>query len=256
MVALLPAPELQFVDADGHPYAGGTLETYTPGTSTPKTTWVDHTMTSANENPIVLDAAGRCIVFGDGAYRVVLRDAAGNLVYDQYSDTIVSAAMQPVMSAATLADARNLLGVDDAIAAEAAARASGDSTEQAARISADTDLSNRINNEVTRATTKEADLQGQIDTITGTAGPTPVLPAGYSFRFGSGVSDGSGNINATFSPPFPTACDTVVTCATGASWWAGVTGRNSGGFTGVTSSPLHGGSWNGPFGYSYIAIGH
>jgi hypothetical protein len=32
---LLPAPELQFCDADGKPYAGGSLATYIPGTSTP-----------------------------------------------------------------------------------------------------------------------------------------------------------------------------------------------------------------------------
>src|SRR4051812_17226097 len=111
MAALLPAPELQFIDGDGNPFAGGTLATYIPGTSTPKTTWVDKDQAAANTNPIVLDSDGRCIVFGDGEYRVVLRDAVGNLIYDQLSSTIVSAAMAPVMLAPTIADAVSLLGL-------------------------------------------------------------------------------------------------------------------------------------------------
>ena len=33
---LLPEPELQFIDANGNPYAGGTLALFEPGTTTPK----------------------------------------------------------------------------------------------------------------------------------------------------------------------------------------------------------------------------
>ena len=68
-VVLLPSAELQFSDANGHPYAGGTLELLVPGTTTPKDTWTDPDGAALNTNPIVLDAAGRCIVYGDGAYR-------------------------------------------------------------------------------------------------------------------------------------------------------------------------------------------
>src|ERR1700760_3828362 len=97
MPLLLPIPELQFLDQDGKPYAGGTVATLVPGTSTPKTCWVDHDGAAMAENPVVLDSAGRCILFGDGEYRLVVRDAAGNLVYDQWTSSVVSAAMQPVV---------------------------------------------------------------------------------------------------------------------------------------------------------------
>jgi hypothetical protein len=68
MAALLPNPEPQFCDANGQPYAAGTIETYVPGTSTPKQTWLDPLQAALNTNPIVLDAAGRCVMYGDGDY--------------------------------------------------------------------------------------------------------------------------------------------------------------------------------------------
>jgi len=256
MVALLPAPELQFVDADGHPLSGGTLTTYVVGTTTPKTTWLDPNQSATNTNPIVLDTAGRCIVFGDGAYRCILRDSVGNLIFDQYSDTIVSAAMQPVVSAPTIADAVHLLGIDDMIADEASARAAADSAEQSARIAADNALGTRIDNETARAEAAEAALDTRVTALEGDTGPVGVLPAGYSMRFGTAVSDSGGNFSATFSPPFPNDCDSVVTTAS-TSFWAGVTGSSAGGFSGVTSSPLAGGGWeSGPIGVHWIAIGH
>jgi hypothetical protein len=63
-------PEQQFNDADGHPYAGGSLTTYVPGTTTPKQTWLDPGQAALNTNPIILDAAGRCLLYGDGDYRL------------------------------------------------------------------------------------------------------------------------------------------------------------------------------------------
>src|SRR5215467_6782590 len=115
MPQLLPAPEVQFIDENGAPYAGGSVEFYIPGTDTPKDTWSDNGGTALNTNPVVLDAAGRALIFGDGDYRAVLKDALGNLIYDQWTSSIVSDAMQPVMAAATIAEARDLLGVTDAI---------------------------------------------------------------------------------------------------------------------------------------------
>ncbi|HEY2418103.1 MAG TPA: hypothetical protein VGH84_09295, partial [Steroidobacteraceae bacterium] len=175
MVALLPTPELQFIDADGHPYAGGTLTTYAPGTTLAKQTWLDPDQTAANTNPIILDAAGRCIVFGDGAYRLILHDGAGNLVLDQYSDTIVSAAMEPVVSAPTIADALNLLGVTDAIATETANRVAGDSAEQTARIAAD----NALRTDITALQTNAPFVQ-----------------------YGVGICDATGHLRVTFATPF------------------------------------------------------
>jgi hypothetical protein len=49
----------QFLDANGAPLTGGLLYTYLSGTTTPATTYTSRAGTSANTNPIVLDAAGR-----------------------------------------------------------------------------------------------------------------------------------------------------------------------------------------------------
>jgi hypothetical protein len=200
MVALLPTPELQFIDADGHPYSGGTLATYVVGTTTPKPTWVDPNQSALNTNPIVLDSAGRCIVFGDGAYRCILRDSAGNLIYDQISDTIVSAAMQPVVSAPTIEDAKLLLGISGSVADEAAARAAADSAEQSARIAADNTLQTNINAEVTRAEAAEANLQAQITAI-----PAPTAVTKIQ---GGTAAAGSGHVRINFSPAFTS----VISC--------------------------------------------
>lgn len=251
-------PELQFIDADGKPYAGGSLATYIPGTSTPKTTWVDPGQAGMNENPITLDSAGRCLCWGDGDYRLVLRDSVGNEIWDQPATTIVSAAMYPVVSAPTIADAVNLLGLGGgSVADEAAARAAADSAEQTARTNADTALGTRIDNEVTARTAGDANLQTQIDAITGAGPADGILPAGYSMRFGNVISDSGGNYSATFSPPFASSCDAVTTAAQSTSWWASVTSRSAGGFSGRTSSPLHGGTWEGgPVGVMWFAVGH
>jgi hypothetical protein len=155
-----------------------------PGTSTPKNTWQDAGATVLNTNPIVLDSAGRCICFGDGIYRCILQDASGVLIFDQLSDTLVSAAMAPVIAAPTIAAAVNLLGIQGMIdietsratAAENALQAqlhgfaaAVDLTAETARAeAAEAALGTRIDNEVSRAEAAEANLQSQISGITGT----------------------------------------------------------------------------------------
>lgn len=191
---LLPAPELQFCDADGKPYAGGSIATYVPGTTTPKATWVDPGEAALNSNPIILDAAGRCIIYGDGAYRLILRDAAGNLIYDQLSDTVISAAMEPVVSAPTIADAKVLLGITGF--ATASDLAAAISTEQTARQNADNYLTAGLNNEISRAEAAEANLQAQITAIPAPTAATKVQ--------GGTASAGAGHVRVTFSPAFTT----------------------------------------------------
>jgi hypothetical protein len=192
---LLPAPELQFCDADGKPYAGGSLATYVPGTTTPKACWLDPGEAALQTNPVILDAAGRCILYGSGDYRLILRDAAGNLIYDQLSSTVVSDAMMPVVSAPTIADAQNLLGITGL--ATSAALASAISTEQTARIAADTAETNA-------RTAADANLQSQIDTINATlaglgggGGSLPILNWGLA-------AAPSGHVRVTFSTPYTT----------------------------------------------------
>jgi hypothetical protein len=204
-------PEPQFIDANGAPYAAGTLTTYIAGTSTPKSTWLDPALTALNTNPIVLDAAGRCVMWGDGDYRLVLRDALGNLIWDQPATTIVSAAMAPVVSAPTIPDAVNLLGVNALIAAEATARSNADSAEQTARIAADTaetnartaadtTLQTNITNEAGSRVAADNALQAQI-----TALPPPVSNA-VTMQTGTGTSASSpaGAITVTFGSAYAT----------------------------------------------------
>jgi hypothetical protein len=215
-LALLDTPELQFIDANGHPYAMGTLELYETGTSTPKDSWNDPAGGDShlNTNPIVLDEAGRCIIWGDGLYRVVLRDVAGNLVYDQPSSTLVSAVMIPVVGAATLAIARQAMGVTDAIEAEAEARAAADSAEQLARIAADNNLQSEIDAEIARAEAAEAALGARIDGL-----PAPA-PPGNTIG-GEAKLDASGHCRVTFTTPFATTCDSFMVTGAAVGVWSG-----------------------------------
>ena len=197
-------PEQQFNDADGHPYAGGSLATYIPGTTTPKQTWLDPGQAALNTNPVILDAAGRCLLWGDGDYRLILRDAAGNLIWDIAATTLVSAAMYPVVSAPTIADAVHLLGLDDV--ATAADIASAISTEQAARIAAD-------NAEIAARTAADANLQSQIDalaaTVAGIHGGTGTLPL---IQYGQVTVDGAGHAHVTFATAYAAPCQVVAQC--------------------------------------------
>jgi len=202
MVAVLINPEQQFVDANGAPYVGGLLSTYVVGTSTPKTTYVDPAGASANTNPVVLDAAGRCLIYGDGAYRLVLTDANGNEIFDQPSSTYVSAAMAPVCIAPDLPTALSTLGVTAAIAAEAALRASADNTEITARTAAvaaeaaraeaaEAAVSAAVTAETSRAEAAEAALSASLSGLTGTG-----VRAGAS-----GPTDANGHYRTTFHTP-------------------------------------------------------
>jgi hypothetical protein len=77
----MPSSEVQFVDANGLPLAGGKLYTCMAGLScpgNPQATYTDSTATVQNTNPIILDSAGRAQIWiGSQAYRLVLQDANG-----------------------------------------------------------------------------------------------------------------------------------------------------------------------------------
>ena len=80
---LLPNAEQTFVDSNGVPLSGGSVYFYIPSTFTPKNTWQDSAQTIFNTNPVVLDGAGRAIIYGSGVYRQVVYDSNGNLIWDQ-----------------------------------------------------------------------------------------------------------------------------------------------------------------------------
>ncbi len=76
-------PRPQFFDSSGDPLVSGLMYFYEPGTTTPKTTYVDVNLSTANSNPVVLSADGRLpSVFYDGSCRQVLRDKNGVLIWD------------------------------------------------------------------------------------------------------------------------------------------------------------------------------
>lgn len=83
-----PAPVL--MDLLGlAPCAGGSLSFYDIGTTTPRNTWSDRDMAILNTNPVPLDSSGRANVniWLDGAYSVVLRDAANVVIWTRDVDS-------------------------------------------------------------------------------------------------------------------------------------------------------------------------
>jgi len=78
MQDLLLNPKFRAVDSSGNPLSGGKLYTYVVGTTTPKTTYSDHAKTSANANPVILDALGEAVVIpaDSGGYKLLLKDSS------------------------------------------------------------------------------------------------------------------------------------------------------------------------------------
>jgi hypothetical protein len=204
-LALLDSPELQFIDADGHPYASGTLGTFIADSMTPKDTWLDPDAVTLNTNPIVLDSAGRCVVWGDGLYRVILKDVDGNTIFDKPSTTLVSRAMVPVVGAATLADARDAMGITALLDAEATARANADAAELARAEAAEATLGAGIAAEITRAEGAEASLAAGIAAETARAEAAEAALSALLHTIQCGIATpSSGHVRVTFGTPFAT----------------------------------------------------
>lgn len=90
--ALVPNAKQTFLGTTGAPLAAGTVTMYVPNSTTKKTTWVDQNQASSNTNPIVLDAAGRGVIFGQGNYRQVVKDKNGVQIWDSFTSANGSAA--------------------------------------------------------------------------------------------------------------------------------------------------------------------
>src|ERR1019366_6038525 len=80
---ILPPAKTTFIDQNGKPLTGGTIDFYIPSTTVRKTTWQDSAESIPNTNPVKLDSAGRAITLGDGTYRQVVKDKNNNLIWDQ-----------------------------------------------------------------------------------------------------------------------------------------------------------------------------
>ena len=82
MSVLLLPPIFQFFDNNGDPLAGGSVETLAAGTTTRQATYTSAAGTIVAPNPVVLNAAGRPdsgggAIWGEGAYKFIVRDANG-----------------------------------------------------------------------------------------------------------------------------------------------------------------------------------
>lgn len=77
-------PEFQGLDDNGNPLNGGKLYSYAAGTTTPQNTYSDAGLTTPNANPVILNAAGRALVYLDNtlAYKFILQTSAGVQVGD------------------------------------------------------------------------------------------------------------------------------------------------------------------------------
>lgn len=79
---VMPSPKFVGLDADGAPLSGGKLYTYAAGTDTALSTYQDANLSVANANPVILDSAGRAVVFlTANTYKFTLTDASGNLMW-------------------------------------------------------------------------------------------------------------------------------------------------------------------------------
>ena len=90
----------QFFDNSGNVLAGGKLRFKESGSDTLQNTFQESAMTTANTNPVVLDANGRAAVniFLDGTYRVELLDSSDTLIWQR--DPV----QNPVAAGVSLAD--------------------------------------------------------------------------------------------------------------------------------------------------------
>lgn len=81
MARIAPYAFFQELDDNGNLLDGGLLYTYEAGTTTPKVTYTDSNESTANANPVVLDASGRADIWlGTGAYKFILKTSADVLV--------------------------------------------------------------------------------------------------------------------------------------------------------------------------------
>lgn len=80
--ALLPNAKQTFLDNSGNPLNGGKVYFYVPGSTNKKTTWLNSDQTSNNTNPVILDSAGRAVIYGQGNYRQVVQTSAGATIWD------------------------------------------------------------------------------------------------------------------------------------------------------------------------------
>lgn len=75
---------IQLFDNNGNPCAGCLLSTFAAGTTTPLATYSESTGTTPNQNPVVLDSAGRATIYlTNASYKFVLKSALSATIWTQ-----------------------------------------------------------------------------------------------------------------------------------------------------------------------------
>jgi hypothetical protein len=107
---------MQYTDDSGAILNGGELYFYEAGTTTPKTTWADSAMQSANDNPVTLDSTGRATIFVRGLYKVILKDSDGVTIstWDYMYFPNISTAGASLIDDTSVANMRQTLGLGTA----------------------------------------------------------------------------------------------------------------------------------------------
>jgi hypothetical protein len=105
---------------DGKILASGKVYFYKVGTTTLKDVWVDGNKTTVSANPVILDARGTAEVYGDGEYKVVIKDSS-DVAVDEFDNF----QFEPVNTTeATLGIDASTYGSDGAAIASAISAAS------------------------------------------------------------------------------------------------------------------------------------
>lgn len=68
-------------DGNGKPLSGGKVYTYVAGTLTDKTCWLDKDKSSLATNPVILDSAGKKLIYCEGQYKFVITNSSDAPVY-------------------------------------------------------------------------------------------------------------------------------------------------------------------------------
>lgn len=266
--SVLPPAETTFLDANGAPLALGYVYTYVPATTTPKTTWQDAAKGVANANPTRLDAAGRCIMLGEGSYRTIVKDVNLVTIWDQ-----VTSAADPNLTVTnlTVSGATNLdggtvinsglfltgglIGFGEFDIAGNIVQTSGSLTVSAGNLtlSAGSLVVNGSAFILNPGTaTNEAVIFSQFPYISGTTG-TETMPSGRIMKWGSGsTTNGVGSV--TFAVAFPSACNNVQITISGASSTTTLSAVASGAITAAGFAVW--GDATQSVGFEWLAIGH
>lgn len=85
--ALLPNGMQTFLDQNGQPLANGQVFFFIPNTATPKQVWQDAAQTILLPQPVILDGAGRAVIYGSGQYDQRVEDVDGNFQWEQLTQS-------------------------------------------------------------------------------------------------------------------------------------------------------------------------